>query len=200
MGIRTAVLRAGDRQHRALVHVGVHRRLVPAPVRRGGAGERRVVTGPGRPRLLRPGPGAARAREWSRHVEVLRRVTDTVLVPPRSACKNRRCSELSLPRLSSLLYVTPDDFPRGRPALPLRGSSGGWLAWDPCPPSARPRGARPPRSGRCCGTTPSCTPPTVASPGWPATSTGRSLGDFLGARGFLRDVEPLDPSDTLGAG
>ena len=60
----------------------------------------------------------------------------------------------------------------------------------PCRPPAPPGAARPPPSGRCCGTTPSCTRPTGASPGWPVTTTASSLGDFLRARGFLRDVEP----------
>ena len=58
------------------------------------------------------------------------------------------------------------------------------------PRSAPPRDARRPRCTSCAGTTPSCTPPTAARCGWPATSTARASSDFLAARNFLREVAP----------
>ena len=51
-------------------------------------------------------------------------------------------------------------------------------------------------TGRCCGTTRSCTPPTAARPGSRATQHRASLADFLGARGFLKDVVPTSSRRT----
>ena len=48
------------------------------------------------------------------------------------------------------------------------------------PPICSAKGCRRPPSGRCSGTTRSCTRRTVARPGWRATSTGQSLGRLPG--------------------
>ena len=81
--------------------------------------------------------------------------------------------ELSLPRPSG---AGAGRLPRGRPAPSFLGRArrrrrgcGGWTR--PADLLGQGLPGRPP-SGRCCGTTRSCTRPSAARPGSPATSTG----------------------------
>ena len=102
------------------------------------------------------------------------------------------------------LQLLSGGFPRGRPrhhkpsAQRARQNAG--VDAGPSRRSVRPRVAASPRSGRCAGTTPSCTPDRRKT--WVACDAHRAhLSDFLSARGFLRDVEPLvaeppDPART----
>ena len=136
----------------------------------------------------RPGPDVQRkSLQPGQSPTVTYRTCSTLLDLQNAVVQESMTSRARSPP-SGLDSRVPDDSPRGRPALL-------------CPDGAVADGARdadllgqgmPGRraSGTCSGTTPSCTRPTGARPGWPATSTGKSLADFLAARQFLRDVQP----------
>ncbi len=67
------------------------------------------------------------------------------------------------------------------------------LAWGPCPPTCSAKGCQAPAVWSLLWNNPKLHTPDRRK-SWLACDEHRAtLGDFLGARGFLRDVEPLDP-------
>ena len=137
------------------------RRRAGAAVRRGRDGQRRRSRRPTASRCVdRPGRPE------------LRRAGDRGRADPRGFRRRRRraesSAELGLPRRSARCRTAS---PVAVRHLPFRDSRGAPLQAERARTSARPRAARRPPSGRCCGTTPSCTRPSGARPGWPATST-----------------------------
>ncbi len=91
--------------------------------------------------------------------------------------------------------MAPDDSPRGRPAPFF------------CPASVEPmaltcsaRGCQAPAAWSLLWNNPKLHTPDRRK-SWLACDEHRgTLGDFLGARGFLKDVEPVDPQDAPAEG